>query len=140
MSGGGGDGGGQFTTNPWPGAGTGGGPSVPGGGPAGGGQGGGAPGQEVCEALVFEARLRNVDSDELAHVNIGDVLTVVFESNPAPHVAVFRRMPDGGLAGTPVGALVERLVELLPCLEILEFESEVLEIDGGNTRVRVRPA
>ena len=139
MSGGGGDGGGQFTTNPWPGAGTGGGSSVPGGGQS-GGQGGGAPGQEGCEALTFEARLRNVDSSELGRVDIGDVLAVVFESSPTPHVAVFRRLHGDRLAATPVGALVERLSELLPCLEILEFEAEVLEIDGGNTRVRVRAA
>lgn len=138
MSGGGGDGGGQFTTNPWPGAGTGGGSSVLGGHPAGDDQSG-APRREGCEALQFEARLRNVDSEELAHVSVGDVLSVVFESDPTPHVAVFRRVVEG-LATSPVGALVERLVELLPCLEILEFEAEVLAVDGGNTRVRVRSA
>lgn len=139
MSGGGGDGGGQFPTNPWPGAGTGGGSGDIGGGPGGGGQGSGEPGREGCEALVFDARLRNVDPDELAHVSIGDVLTVVFEADPTPHVPVFRRV-SGGLAGTPVGALVERLAQLLPCLAIVGFEAEVLEIDGGNTKVRVRPS
>ncbi|HYO86739.1 MAG TPA: hypothetical protein VES01_09845 [Dermatophilaceae bacterium] len=80
-----------------------------------------------------------MNPDELAHVSAGDVLSVVFESNPTPHVAVFSHVA-GGLAASPVGALVERLVELLPCLEILEFEAEVLEVDGGNTKVQVRPA
>ena len=80
-----------------------------------------------------------MDPDELAHVSIGDVLTVVFEADPTPHVPVFRRV-SGGLAGTPVGALVERLAQLLPCLAIVGFEAEVLEIDGGNTKVRVRPS
>lgn len=138
MSGGGGDGGGQFTTNPWPGAGTGGGSSAQGGLPAGDGQSG-SPLREGCEALQFDARLRNVNPQELAHVGVGDVLSVMFESAPTPHVALFRRIA-GGLAGAPVGALVERLVELLPCLDALEFEAEVLTVDGGNTRVRVRSA
>lgn len=138
MSGGGGDGGGSFPTNPWPGAGPTEDAIVPGGGPA--GTGSGAPRQESCEALVFEARLRAVDPSELARLAVGDLLTVVFESDPTPHVGVFRRLPGGRLARTPAGALVERLAQLLPCLGILEFEAELLEIDGGNTRVQVRPA
>lgn len=141
MSGGGGDGGGQFPTNPWSNApgpsGTADGPGSGGvGGPAGGpGAPGGGVGQDACAALIFNARLRNVDFGELAEVAEGDVLGVEYRSDPTPSVGVFR-------PGSPVqlGALAERLGELLPCLQLRQFEAEVLVIDGGNTKVEVRPA
>lgn len=141
MSGGGGDGGGQFPTNPWSNApGPAGGADGPGGGGVGGPAGGpGVPddvaGQDACEALIFTARLRNVDADELALVSVGDVLSVEYRSDPTPSVAVFR--PGSGVQ---LGALAERLGELLPCLQLLEFVAEVLVVDGGNTKVEVRPA
>lgn len=145
MSGGGGDGVSNFPANAWagaPGSGT---SSGPGGGV--GSSGAGVPGpsvtgagQEACEALEFNARLRNVDATELAHVAEGNVLAVVYQEEPARMVAVFRHVPGGDLAATPVGALLDRLQELLPCLALLEFEAEVTHLDGGNTRVRVRPA
>lgn len=128
MSGGGGDGGGQFSTNPWSSA------------PGSSGVSGGVAGQEACEALVFRARLRNVDSDELVHVAVGDILKVEYRTDPTPTVAVFRYVPSGAVSTVQLGALAERLGELLPCLQLLEFEAEVLDIDGGNTKVEVRPA
>lgn len=140
MSGGGGDGGSNFPSNPWT-------------SPTGGAEGsrevgvGGVPGpsvtgagREACEALEFEARLRNVDVGELGHVVEGDVLPVVYQDEPSRMVAVVRTLADGSPSPTPVGVLLDRLQELLPCLAVLPFEAEVTHIDGGNTRVQVRPA
>ena len=136
MSGGGGDGVSNFPANPWAGA--------PGGGDGPGGEVPGpavtGAGREACEALEFDARLRNVDVGELAHVSEGDILAVVYQDEPARMIAALRYLPGGDLADTPVGALLDRLQELLPCLALLEFEAEVTHLDGGNTRVRVRPA
>ncbi|WAC92225.1 hypothetical protein [Mycobacterium sp. Aquia_213] len=132
MSGGGGDGGSHFSSNPWTS------PAREGGDQS--DQPASSAGQEACEALQFEARLRNVDADELALVSEGDVLPVVFQEAPSRRVAVVRVQADGSLSETPVGVLLDRLSELLPCLEILSFEAEVIDIDGGNTRVLVRPA
>jgi hypothetical protein len=131
MSGGGGDGGSNFPSDPWTSSadvGSGAGPAASG------------AGQEACEALEFDARLRNVDADELAEVSEGDTLPVVYLEQPSRSVAVLRVLPDGSLSTVPVGVLLDRLQELLPCLSVLSFEAEVTHIDGGNTRVRVRPA
>lgn len=136
MSGGGGDGGSNIPRNPWAGA-----PETVGGTDGGAGNAPAVSAQrEACEALDFEARLRNVDAEELAFVSEGDVLVVAYRAEPTRIVAVSRRLPDGGIAATPVGALLDRLQELLPCLSVLEFEAEVTRLDGGNTRVQVRPA
>lgn len=131
MSGGGGDGGSSFPASPW---------SNPaeqddtvGATPSG-------AGQEPCEALEFDARLRNVDDNELAQVALGDVLPVVYREEPSRSVAVVRVLPDQSLSPTPVGVLIDRLQELLACLSIVSFEAEITLIDGGNTRVHVRPA
>lgn len=137
MSGGGGDGGGQFSSNPWSNA-----PGASGkvDGPGAGSSGSsgvpvGAADQDTCAKLVFNARLRNVDPDELLKVTEGDVMEVEYQSAPTPSVGVFR---PGSRA--QLGALAERLTELLPCLQSRRFECEILVVDGGNTRVKVRPA
>ena len=128
MSGGGGDGTSNFPGgDPWLGA------------PDGRGSSAVSSGQEACEALEFDARLRNVDPGELGHLSVDDVLTVAYQDQPARMVAVFRELPGGKLADTPVGALLDRLQELLPCLGILPFEAVVTHLDGGNTRVHVQP-
>lgn len=129
MSGGGGDGVSSFPTSPWVGA-----PDGDAASPS-----GTSARQEVCEALEFDARLRNVDHRELAQVSEGDVLAVVYQATPNRMVAAFRTLPSGDLAATPVGALLDRLQELLPCLAFLDFEAEVTRLDGGNTRVHVQP-
>jgi hypothetical protein len=125
MSGGGGDGASSFSSNPWTSADA---------DETAGATGSGA-GQEACEALEFDARLRNVDDNELANVAEGDVLPVVYRGEPSRSVAVVRILPDQGLSPTPGGVLLDRLQELLTCLSILSFEAEVTRIDGGNTRV-----
>lgn len=140
VSGGGGDGGSNFPASPWVGAPTG---AVDGADDSSAGVPGAAvsgAAREACEALHFDARLRNVDAAELAMVAEGDTLVVVYREAPARMVAVSRRLPDGSPAPTAVGALLDRLQELLPCLAVLEFEAEVTRLDGGNTRVHVRPA
>jgi hypothetical protein len=48
-------------------------------------------GQEACEALEFDVRLRNVDPGELAHISESDVLAVMNQEGPGRMVAVIRR-------------------------------------------------
>ncbi|MCZ1075604.1 hypothetical protein [Rhodococcus sp. A5(2022)] len=81
-----------------------------------------------------------MDADELTHVSFGDVLKVEYRTDPSPTVGVFRVMSGGVLSSKQLGALSERLSELLPCLQQLDFEAVVEKIDGGDTRVMVRPA
>jgi hypothetical protein len=131
MSGGGGDGGSSFSPNPW---------ASPVNETGEQGSAASGAGREACEALEFEARLRNVDADELALVSVGDVLPVVYQEEPSRRVAVLRVLPNGSRSEIPVGVLLERLQALLPCLSMLSFEAEVTHVDGGNTRVFVRPA
>jgi hypothetical protein len=131
MSGGGGAGDTQFTRDSFA--------SVPAGSEGFGAAGGGS--SVNCAALVFVARLRNVDPDEADEIAVGDVLSVVYDPSPIPVIAVFRRLPSGGHATTAVGALLDRLGELLQCLKSSrDFEAEVQSISGGDIRVLVRPA
>lgn len=131
MSGGGGTGDTQFSRDSFA--------SVPAGSEGFGAAGGGS--SINCDALEFVARLRNVDHAEADEIAVGDVLMVLFSTSPVPVIAVYRILPGGGLSPTPLGALLERLGELLQCLKTSrQFQAEVLSINGGDVRVLVRPA
>ncbi|WP_276141263.1 hypothetical protein [Rhodococcus sp. T2V] len=80
-----------------------------------------------------------MDADELTHVSVGDVLKVEYRTDPSPTVGVFRVLSGGVLSSTQLGALSERLSELLPCLQQLDFVAVVEKVAGGDTRVTVRP-
>lgn len=139
MSGGGGSGNTQFNLNPFAGV-PAGAEGLGFGGPATGGVSGpaGNGGQDlVCESLTFVARLRNVDAGEVQKVEVGDVLSVEFRTDPSPMVAVARILADGTTATTALGALLSRLGELLPCLATRPFVAVVESINGGDVRVRV---
>ncbi len=130
MSGGGGAGDTQFSRDSFA--------SVPAGSEGYGAAGGG--GALNCDDLTFVARLRNVDAREADEVSVGETLVVEYVSNPVPLIAVFRRTPTGDLSATPLGALLDRLGELLQCLKAtLAFEAEIQSISGGDVRVLVRP-
>ncbi|MDV8008961.1 hypothetical protein [Rhodococcus sp. IEGM 1318] len=77
---------------------------------------------------------------ELVGVAEGDLLKVEYRSDPSPTVGVFRMLAGGVTSPTQLGALSERLGELLPCLKQLDFVATVDKVDGGDTRVTVRPA
>jgi len=96
--------------------------------------------ETACSALRFRAGLRSVNPDELALVQVGDVLLVKLFSADRPQIGAFRVTDDGTLAQQPVGVLLERVVNLLPCLSVLDFVADVEEIDGGSVTVIVRPA
>ena len=99
----------------------------------------GVPGGELpCERLQFSARLRSVNADELAQVEVDDSLIVQIHEIPRPVVAVFRSADDAPI-GEPVGVLLNRLSELVPCLTVLPFRARVLSIDGGDVVVHVYP-
>lgn len=106
-------------------------------GAAGGTSGGGGVN---CRQLEFVARLRNVDPDEADAVQVGSVLRVEERTSPRRIIAVVRVLKDGSSAPTPLGALLDRLAEVLLCLQVLEFEAEVIALNQGDVRVLVRPA
>lgn len=95
-------------------------------------------GELPCARLQFDARLRSVDPVELAEVEVGDVLVVAFREEPRLVVGAYRA---GGnpMTATPVGVLLDRLSELVPCLTLRDYEAEVTSISGGHVRVMVGP-
>ncbi|HMJ34111.1 MAG TPA: hypothetical protein VK501_09345 [Baekduia sp.] len=71
-------------------------------------------------------------------LSIGERLDVVLRpgSGGVPPVVELRRND-----GTVVGGLLDRLTEVLRCLQDgFRFVAEVLLISGGAVRVRVQPA
>lgn len=131
MSGGGGAGDTQFTRDSFA--------SVPAGSEGFGAAGSGS--SVNCDALAFVARLRNVDPREADEIAVGDVLDVVYTANPIPVIAVYRRSSGASHPAVAVGALLDRLGELLQCLKSSrDFEAEVQSISGGDIRVLVRAA
>jgi hypothetical protein len=100
----------------------------------------GAGEADVCAQLSFDARLRSVDADAAEQLEIGEELRVTMRSTPRPAVVVYRHAQPGLAAETPVGALLDRLSELLPCLRLYDYEATVVSVNGGDVRVRVHVA
>jgi hypothetical protein len=103
------------------------------------GSGSAGAGELACGKLRLDGRLRSVDPGELAQVEVGDVLIVALREEPRPVVGVYRSGVDP-MTGTPVGVLVDRLSELVPCLALRDYEAEVTSISGGDVRVVVAAA
>lgn len=88
-----------------------------------------------CGALDFETNLTGPDPDVVEGLEEGDVLDVSLLTTDGRRRVVALR--DGDIAG----AIVTHLTPLLRCLqEGFEFTASVVELDGGNVRVRVRAA
>ncbi len=105
-----------------------------GGGSSGPAGGFGSDSGTSCDQLRFEAFLSGVQDSVLASLTVGNVLSVGLQQTPVRAIVV----REAG--GQVVGALTTRVRELLRCLQQqVDFEAEVLAINGGDVRVAVRP-
>lgn len=95
---------------------------------------------DLCAQLSFEARLRSVERHEAEQLEIGEELLVTMRPAPRPAIVAYRQVRGGLAADVPVGALLERLSELLPCLRLYSYEATVLSVNDGDVRVRVHVA
>jgi len=104
-----------------------------------GGQGGGSGSSDPCTDLRFTARLRSVDADEADLVDVGDGLVVALFNDGRPQIGAFRITGENPLATatTPVGVLLDRIAELVPCLQRYRYRADVTRIDGGDITVTV---
>lgn len=93
--------------------------------------------RDLCAQLTFEARLRSVDREEAEQLEIGEELIVTMRPGRRPAVVAFRQIQPGVPTQTPVGALLDRLSELLPCLRLYNYEAAVVSVNEGNVRVSV---
>ena len=108
---------------------------------SGGGGGGGGPsfpeqGDPVdCEELAFDATLSDPIPGVVDDLQEGDVLVVELRTEP-------RRISVVDENGREAGAIAtQQWDRLLECLQLgNEYEADVLSVDGGAVRVRVRPA
>jgi hypothetical protein len=116
------------------------------GGGGGGGFGGGGPGGEgegdspidagtACGDLRFTAVLQSVQPDAAEDLVVGEVLEVGLRAGSPPVIEV--RTADQIL----VGALIQRVPELLRCLQQdFRYEADVISVEGGYVRVEVHVA
>lgn len=107
-----------------------------GGGGGGGGYGASDPGTD-CQRLRFETTVASPQPAAVAALSVNDELDVVLRpgSGNVPPVVEIRRRD-----GTVVGGLIDRVTEVLRCLqEGVSFVAEVLSISGGAVRVEIRP-
>lgn len=103
-------------------------------GSGGGGGGGGIPTTD-CASLVQRTALNSPDPAVLATLKVKDVLGVRFRGAEQTIVGAFTR--DGRLAGTITYTGVTRLAKCLA--DGFKYVALVLEIDGGDCRVEIRP-
>jgi len=108
-----------------------GGGSYTGGGGGGGGGGDFGPSTPPvdCSQLTFTAQVTS-PQDAARSVSVGDVLTVQLTQTPSINLLT--------AAGELVGALVDRVPDLLHCIqEGFAFQASVTHADGGDIRVVV---
>lgn len=94
---------------------------------------GSPPPSTSCATLRFDTQLASPKAAVVAQLSPGDILDVVFsQTNQQIVVAEWQ--------GAEAGSIVDqRLTQLRNCLNQGEqFEAEVLQVGGGQVRVRVR--
>lgn len=110
-----------------------------GGGGSGGGGGPGFPEESEpvpCAELTFEVTLSDPIPDAVEGLADGDVLQIELRREPRLRIAVID--DEGVIAGVIATQQFDRLLQCLQ--EGFDYEAEVLSVDGGAVRVRVRPA
>jgi hypothetical protein len=87
-----------------------------------------------CGELSFQAALQSVQPDAVEDLSVGEILDVALRTDGHPPVIEVRTAE-----GAVVGALIQRVPELLRCIQDgFQYVAEVLHIEGGHVRVEVR--
>jgi hypothetical protein len=100
--------------------------------------GGGGPIDDgtACQELKFRAALQSVQPEAVENLTEGEILHVTLRPAGNPPVIEVRTA-----AQVLVGALIQRVPELLRCLQQdFEYVAEVMSVDGGHVHVEVRVA
>jgi hypothetical protein len=103
----------------------------------GGGSGGGFGGPDTieCSRLVFNTQLSSPKPEVVDRLHTGDELDVSLESFPGTKVVVARF--EGAVAG---GLASPESARLRHCIEQgTSYHATVLDVTGGQVRVRVHP-
>jgi len=75
-----------------------------------------------------------VQADAVENLSVGDTLSVGLRTAEQPPVIEVRTA-----AGDLVGALIDRITDLLRCMQDgYEYVADVQSVDGGHVRVEVR--
>jgi hypothetical protein len=101
------------------------------------GSGGGSwptPTGDSCERLTSETTLTSPDRAVISQLTDGTLLSVEVDTSGARPVV--RAMYQGQVAGSITSSIIQRLVECID--DGHEYVAEVLSVQGGTCRVRVR--
>jgi hypothetical protein len=104
---------------------------------SGSGSGGGTPPpvELDCEKLTFDAEIASPQPRVIGTLKVGSKLGIEIDVAGGRNRIVLKTR-DGSVAGALISG---RIPELLRCLQQGEsFVAEVMKIDGGDIRVRVR--
>lgn len=101
------------------------------------GSGGGSwttPSGDSCETLTSDTTLTSPDPAVISQLQVGTLLDVEVDDSGAH--PVIHAMYQGQVAGSITSSIIQKLVE---CIEGgHEYVAQVLSIQGGTCRVRVR--
>ena len=105
-------------------------------GPGGGSFGSGIPAADVaCELLEFNTQISSPKASVIAHIQVGDVLSLSAEQQGPAQVLVIRRGAD--VAG---GITSPRMARLIECILLgTKYQVAVTEKSGGQVSIRVSP-
>lgn len=101
------------------------------------GSGGGSwttPTGDSCERLTSETTLTSPDRAVISQLNVGTPLEVEVDNSGARPVV--RAVYQGQVAGSITSSIIQRLVECID--DGHQYVAEVLSVQGGTCRVRVR--
>jgi hypothetical protein len=86
-----------------------------------------------CDQLVFSAVLQSPIASIIRLLKVGDELNLELRSTNGPVMAVHKTHGD-------VGSIVNRIAELIPCLEAgTDYVAKIISIAGVRVLVEVRP-
>lgn len=90
-----------------------------------------------CDSLVINTQLSSPKADIVRRLTKGDELTVVLEKYATGQVVVVAKH-NGDITG---GLTAPETARLRACMEQgTSYNATVLEVNGGQVRVRVHPA
>jgi hypothetical protein len=93
-----------------------------------------APTGDSCERLTSDTTLTSPDPAVISQLHDGTLLDVAVDDSGAHPVV--RAMYQGQVAGSITSSIIQKLVE---CIESgHQYVAQVLSVQGGTCRVRVR--